>query len=112
MGKAGNGGTLGKFRRAVYRARHNIGAAFFVTGIFVIAQEIVSRMPESLVWRMSFAFLMVVFGLYLLGLRRELRVISDAADTVVETAASVGKTTKKAEKAIGKIAEPPKEKKK
>ena len=103
MGKAGNGGTLGKFRRAVYKARYNIGAAFFVTGVFVIAQEIVSRMPESLVWRMSFAFLMVVFGLYLLGLRRELHVIGEAADTVVEAASEVGKTAKKAGKKIKKI---------
>jgi len=94
---------LGKFRRAVYRARHNIGAAFFVTGIFVIAQEIVSQMHESPLWRVSFALIMVVLGLYLLGLRRELHVIGEAADTVVEAASEVGKTAKKAGKKIKKI---------
>ena len=90
-------------------------------GLFIALDDIngLAENPEFANWYKSFAdqvairydhfpVLMMLIGLYMLGMRKELKVIGVAAETIGEAAEEVEQTTAKAGKKIERIGEPPK----
>ena len=96
-------GLIGKLRRVMGRASVGIGTGFFVTGLMVVVIEFLEIVPLSIAWKAAFGFLMALVGLYFLGMKRELHVIGEAADTIEEAADTVGKRGKAAGKAVKKV---------